>query len=298
MVDVLPNLRAATPGIQAAPLPPINQDQDPYGEFWDKHRQIESKITNIDYYLGDIQQLDEDIQLSTDPEQVSDLRNQLNAKMNEIGNNSNAIRLDLEQLKTNIDNEEKSDPESADVRLMRNHFHLLNTKFGQTITNFQSIQSDIKKKFSSQVVRRLRIAGVEDVDEKKAEQIIQDNPEALNQNMFVIAGSQQSQTVANIYNTIASRHQDILEIERSLNQVLDLFVQFSIVVHDQGRQVDNIACNISEARDYVSKGVKELEVAKEHQKKSRKCMWIFVIAGVVLLVIVIVIAIAIPVSKK
>ena len=116
--------------------------------------------------------------------------------------------------------------------------------------------------------------------------------------MFQIVGSAQSQQVANIYNTIASRHQDILEIEERLNDILDLFIQFSIIVHDQGRQVDNIGANIAQAKDYVKRGVKQLEIAQKDQKKSRKCMWIFVICGVVLLVIVLIIAIVIPVTKK
>ncbi|KAK8866663.1 hypothetical protein M9Y10_009629 [Tritrichomonas musculus] len=298
MVDVLETLRSHTPGIQPAPLPPLNADEDPYKPFWEKQSRIESKITEIDYAVGEITQLDEDIQSCTDQDQVTEYRNQLNAKMSEIGSSGNSIRQDLEELKGVIEQEEKENPDSGDVRLMQNHFHLLNTKFGQVINNFQSIQSEIKKKFSAQVVRRLKIAGATDIDEERAEEIIQNNPEALNQNMFQIAGSAQAQQVANIYNSIASRHQDILEIEERLNDILDLFIQFSIIVHDQGRQVDNIGANISQAKDYVQRGVKQLEIAKKDQKKSRKCMWIFVICGVVLLVIVIIIAIVIPVTKK
>ena len=291
MVDVLETLRSHTPGIQPSPLPPLNADEDPYGPFWEKQGRIQSRITEIDYAVGEITQLDEDIQSSTDQEQVAEYRNQLNAKMSEIGSSGNSIRQELEEMKSVIEKEEKENPDSGDARLMQNHFHLLNTKFGQTITNFRNIQSEIKKKFSSQVVRRLKIAGVTDIDEEQAEEMIQNNPEALNQNMFQLVGNAQSQQVANVYNTIASRHQDILEIEERLNEILDLFIQFSIIVHDQGRQVDNIGENIAQAKDYVTRGVKMLEAAKKDQKKSRKCMWIFVVAGVVLLIIVIVLSV-------
>lgn len=296
MVDVLETLRSHTPGIQSAPLPPLNADEDPYAPFWEKQSIIQSKITEIDYAVGDITQLDEDIQSCTDQDQVTEYRNQLNQKMTEIGNSGNTIRQDLEELKNIIQNEEKENPDSGDVRLMQNHFHLLNTKFGQTINNFQSIQSEIKKKFSSQFLRRLKIAGVTDIDEEKAEDMIQNNPEALNQNMFQLSGGAQSQQVANVYNQIASRHQDILEIEERLNEILDLYIQFSIIVHDQGRQVDNIGENIAQAKDYVTRGVKMLEDAKKDQKKSRKCMWIFVIVGVVLLILVIILSVVL--TKK
>ena len=52
MVDVLETLRSHTPGIQPAPLPPLNADEDPYKPFWEKQSRIESKITEIDYQPG------------------------------------------------------------------------------------------------------------------------------------------------------------------------------------------------------------------------------------------------------
>ncbi|OHS95462.1 Syntaxin-1A [Tritrichomonas foetus] len=298
MVDALEALRSRTPGIGPSPIEPTVSPNDPYSVFWNKHDRIQSKITEIDYAVGEITNLDEEIAQCTDQEQQAELRGQLNSKMSEISASGNSIRLDIEKLENEIESQAKDNPNSPDVRLMQNHVHHLLNNFAKTISNFQAIQSEIKKKFSSQVVRRLKIAGVNDIDEKQAEEMIQNNPEALNQNMFQLSGSAQSQTVANIYNTIASRHQDILEIEQRLNEVLDLFIQFSIVVHEQGHQIDNIQSNIASARDYVTKGVKQLEKAKEHQKSSRKCMWIFVIAGVVLLIIVILIAVLVPTLKK
>ena len=298
MVDVLPKLRANTPGIKDEPLPPLTMStgDDPYGQFWKRFDEISSNITSLDLSTDEVAQLGDEILKCTDNDEAAELREQLNAKMREISSEGNKIRTDIEKLKADIDKEATTKGDTPDVRLKKNNFHLLLTEFANTITNFQEKQSGIKKKFSQQVVRKLQIAGYEDIDEEKAEDMIQNNPEALNQNMFQLAGSAQQQTVVNIYNTIASRHQDILEIEQRLNEVLDLFVQFSIVVHDQGRQIDNIHANISEAKDYVTKAVKLLDDSKKDQKKSRKCMWIFVICGVVLLVIVIIIAIAVPLS--
>ena len=294
MVDVLETLRANTPGIKSEPLPPINDENDPFAAFWEKQSQIQSRITEIDYAIGEIQQIDDNMQNTTDKEQVKELRDQLNAKMSEISNNGSSIRQELEELESMIKDVEKNNPDSGEARLMQNHFHLLNTNFAQTIHNFESIQSDIKKKLAQQFIRHCRIAGINDVDESKAEEIIQNNPDVLNQNLFQVTGTAQTQKVANIYNNIASRHQDILEIEERLNDILDLFIQFSIVVHDQGRQIDNIGENISQAKDYVFRGTKMLEEAKKDQKKGRKCLWIFVICGCVLLVIVIILAIVIP----
>lgn len=296
MVDVLATLRSNTPGIKPEPLPPLNDQDDPYAPFWDKQSKIQSKITEIDYAVGEIEQIDEEMHNTSDKEQVAECRKQLNSKMAEINNSGNSIRQDLEELKDIIQKEEKDNPDSADARLMQNHFHLLNNNFANTINTFQSVQSEIKKKLAQQLIRHCRIAGKNDLTEEQAEEIVQSNPEKLNENMFETMG-EQSQQVANIYNSIASRHQDILEIEERLNDILDLFIQFSIVVHDQGRQVDNIGENILQAKDYVKRGTVMLEEAKKDQKKSRKCLWIFLICGIILLVIVIILAVVIPLKR-
>lgn len=294
MVDVLETLRSHTPGIKAEPLPPINDENDPFAPFWEKQGQIQSRINAIDYAVNEIQQIDDEIQSSTDKDQVKELRKQLDSKMSEINQNSTQIKGKLEQLEEMIKQEEKENPNSGEARIMQNHFHLLESNFSHTIMNFKSLQSEIKKKLAHQLIRHCRIAGIEGVDENRAEEMIDQNPDVLNQNLFQMEGTAQNQQVANIYNNIASRHQDILEIESQLNDLLDSFVQFSILIHDQGRQVDNIGQNITQAKDYVVRGTKLLEEAKADQKKGRKCLWIFVIAGCVLLVIVIILAVVIP----
>jgi t-SNARE complex subunit (syntaxin) len=147
------------------------------------------------------------------------------------------------------------------------------------------------------VKRHFEVAGFK-VDEENLKQLVAENPEVLKENIFAMQDSKSAREVVGTYNTIANRHQDILEIERSLNELLDLFVQFAILVQDQGRMVDNIADNIGSAAAYVKKGTNDLVIAEKDQKKSRGCLCFLVIGGIVLLVAVILLAVIIPVTKK
>ena len=51
-----------------------------------------------------------------------------------------------------------------------------------------------------------------------------------------------------------------------------MFVDMSILVHAQGEIIDSIELNISEARNYVGKGVTKLAGATTYHETSRKVM--------------------------
>jgi hypothetical protein len=73
-----------------------------------------------------------------------------------------------------------------------------------------------------QGARQCHIAGIDGIEESKIEQIMLVQPEMLQHDNFQLRGCE-------AYNTIAFRHQAILDIERSVNELLDMFVQFAIV---------------------------------------------------------------------
>jgi t-SNARE complex subunit (syntaxin) len=262
MVDVLSMVRSG-----AASRPAVTPE-DPYAAFWVKYDSIRHKINAIDLALNEVVRADDEVQRSQKGEQANQLREQLNETLRQVSGDAELVRRDLDQLKKEIDALNDELPGSPDVRLQRNHFHLLNNEFAQIVTRLTEVQGEIKSKFVKQVTRQFNIAGV-NVQEADIERIALEDPGQLQQNIFQMRGGKQEREIADTYNQIAARHRDILEIERRLGEILDLFVQFAIVVREQGRMIDNIEANISQAHNYVAKGTKALEEAKVHQKHSR-----------------------------
>ncbi len=68
-----------------------------------------------------------------------------------------------------------------------------------------------------------------------------------------------------------------------------LVVELSSLVQLQGEMIDNICDNIGAAKNYVEKGVKNLDDAKENLKKARskKCCVLIIVAVVAALVVII-----------
>ena len=88
---------------------------------------------------------------------------------------------------------------------------------------------------------------------------------------------------------IEERHQELLELEKSIKEMADMFLELSLLVHTQGETVDTIEANVLQATDKVTGGTVELGNAQRKQKtaRKRKFICIAVISVVVLLAIII-----------
>jgi t-SNARE complex subunit (syntaxin) len=285
MVDVVSRLRpSGAPVIAPA-------TSEPCSPFWQKYNAIEANINSIELTIADLSRTHDDLNQCPDNSQVHQMREQMDNQLRQCTQRAQTIRTDIDGLERAINDLDEESPGSPEVRLQRNHFQLLKNRFSDVVTRFSELSKEIKSKFVKTVTRQCAIAGVDGIDESKVEQIMLTQPEMLQQNIFQLRGGQQTREITDAYNAIASRHQAILDIERSVNELLDLFVQFAIVVRDQGRMIDNIGQNVAAARDYVEEGVEQLEKAKEHQKTGRKCLWFMVLIGLVLLIVVVVLAV-------
>jgi syntaxin 1B/2/3 len=83
------------------------------------------------------------------------------------------------------------------------------------------------------------------------------------------------------------RHDAVKDIERSLMDLHQVFLDMAALIEAQGHQLNDIESHVSHASSFVRRGTVELEVAREHQKSSRKWMCIAVLAGAVLIAVLV-----------
>ncbi|XP_057793188.1 syntaxin-related protein KNOLLE-like [Salvia miltiorrhiza] len=76
---------------------------------------------------------------------------------------------------------------------------------------------------------------------------------------------------------IQDRHDAAKEIERSLLELHQIFLDMAVMVEAQGEQMDDIEHHVVNATQYVGDGTKSLKVAKDHQRSSRRCLCIGII---------------------
>ena len=84
----------------------------------------------------------------------------------------------------------------------------------------------------------------------------------------------------------------ILELERKLLELNQVFLDMSVLVEAQGEMIDNVESHVTRSVEYVQQGHVELKKALAYQKNTRK--WTCI---VIVILMTILISVLLPVLK-
>ncbi|KNA08870.1 hypothetical protein SOVF_158800, partial [Spinacia oleracea] len=94
---------------------------------------------------------------------------------------------------------------------------------------------------------------------------------------------------------IQERHDAVKDIERTLMELHQTFLDMAVLVQYQGEQLNDIQANVGRASSFVRGGTEQLHTARKHQKNTRK--WTL-FAIILLLVIILVVVLSVQPWKK
>jgi len=212
---------------------------------------------------------------------------EISANLNNFLNDSNNIlertKAILDKLKKDVDKCNEEEPEEPETRIKTTQYESLCVKFKNVLTEYQDLQLQFKNAVKSKVKRQVKALD----SDLSAEELdrISDDPEGaakMIQDKMIGRGHQRLQ---NAVADIQDKQRDIQRLEQSVALVIKLLQDMAYLVHLQGEQLDNIELNLNKAKNYVEKGVKQLDKAKVNHKKSRKRMCCVIIILLVIFVV-------------
>ncbi|WOK91731.1 hypothetical protein Cni_G00422 [Canna indica] len=103
--------------------------------------------------------------------------------------------------------------------------------------------------------------------------------------------------VIDVVAEIQERHGAVAELERSLMELQQVFMDMAVMVEAQGQQLDDIESNVGRAQSFVRRGTDQLSTARVHQKNTRKWTCIGIIL-LLIIILIIVLPIVISFTKK
>eukprot|EP00443_Scrippsiella_acuminata_P088071 CAMPEP_0115550656 /NCGR_PEP_ID=MMETSP0271-20121206/95334_1 /TAXON_ID=71861 /ORGANISM="Scrippsiella trochoidea, Strain CCMP3099" /LENGTH=156 /DNA_ID=CAMNT_0002984245 /DNA_START=45 /DNA_END=512 /DNA_ORIENTATION=- len=77
-------------------------------------------------------------------------------------------------------------------------------------------------------------------------------------------------TIVEEVQRIRDKHQDILRLERSIQDLAQMFQEIAVLVDEQGEMLDSIERNVADTKEYTGGGVKQLDKALKIQHNTRK----------------------------
>jgi len=246
----------------------VNIENDSDGSFMaDFIGEVEKIQNDIDKIQAKVEEVKQKHSTILSSAQTDDkLNEQLEELMADIKRTANSVRKKLKTIQTQIEQEE-AQPEgkqSTDLRIKKTQHSTLSRTFIKVMNEYNQEQNTYRDRCKMRIERQLGIIGkaatdneIEDMIEKSK------NGEAVPIFTGINMDAQQTRE-------IEARHNDILQLEKSIKELHDLFMDMCTLVQEQGDMVDRIENNVFATQDYVEKAVTHTKQAVVYQTKARR----------------------------
>lgn len=206
-----------------------------------------------------------------------------NEELDELVTSTNVIVERISSELKKMDNETKNEPIQAYQTIRKNMHGLIVHKFIDLMKEYQQVQTSFQEKYKEKITRQYKIIKP-DVTDEEINKVLE-NGEGNNLMQKYILDMEHKEDAMNALTYIEFRHQGILKLEKSIQELNQLFQDMSILIDTQQEIIDNIETNVNTSVSYTKTAVKELHTANTYQKKSRKKMCCLIICGIIVFVI-------------
>ncbi|RAL48559.1 hypothetical protein DM860_005983 [Cuscuta australis] len=268
--------KQAMKDLESGPNPDVEMGQlDPADEtklslFFEEVGSIKSAMDEISNLLFDLQDLNEQSKSSQSAKILHGLRDRINSDMVAVLRKAKIIKTKLETL-------DRSNPSRSDqTPIARTRISVTNglrQKLRDLMNDFQSLRGEIVTEHKEGLKRSYCAATGREPSEETVEKLM--------------AGGVTVAAASEIAKENQERNEAVKEIQKSLAELHQVFLDMAVMVEAQGEQMNNIEQNVVNAGSYVKDGSKELDRAKKMKKKKKTLLcWIGFILLTILLIFV------------
>lgn len=260
--------------IEMGQLDPTNEEN--LTSFFQEVGAIRTDMEEISNLLLDLQDLNEEAKSTHSPKVLRGLRDRINSDMVTILRKAKSIKARLGSLdQSNIENRGISAAYREGSPTDRTRISVTNglrVKLRGMMDDFQTLREKIVKDHKECLKRRYFNA----TGEEPSEDIIE---------KMILGGGQVKvfEGKADLVMENQERHEALKEIQRSLTELHQVFLDMAVLVETQGEKVNDIEQNVAKAGDYINGGTKKLDSAQQLKQKSRK--WIYPVGALIFVLI-------------
>lgn len=293
--------KAALKDLEAGPDPDLemvvaeSQVDSNLREFLEEAEEVKEEMASIQSILAKLHESNDESKSLLKPEALKSLRNRINADIVSVLNKAKTIRTKLEEM-------DQANAACCRLSGYKEGTPVYRTRDGVTnglrkklkglMMDFQGLRQRMMAEYKETVARRYYTVTGEAADDETIEKIISSSGDGDGdggEEFFRKAIQEHGRgKVLETVVEIQDRHDAAKEIERSLLELHQVFLDMAVMVEAQGEKMDNIEEHVLSASHYVKDGNKELGAAKRLQRSNRKWMCIGIIVLLVLILVILI----------
>jgi len=251
----------------------VNMEGGRMDEFFSEVEDIRENIDKIQLNVDEVKRKHSAI-LSA-PQTDEKMKQELDDLMSDIKKTANKVRAKLKVIEQSIEQEERVNKASADLRIRKTQHSSLSRKFVEVMTEYNRTQTDYRERCKARIQRQMEITGRTTTNEE-LENMLEQGTSAVFTQGIIMDTAAAKQTLAEI----EARHNDIMKLETSIRELHDMFMDMAMLVESQGEMIDRIEYHVEHAVDYVQTATQDTKKALKYQSKARRKKIMMLLCGV------------------
>ncbi|KAL0543346.1 hypothetical protein IC582_018440 [Cucumis melo] len=250
--------------------------------FFEKVDEIKTQMEETTNLLVDIQKLNQEAKSTHNAKILRGLRDRIDSDMVSILRRARILKEKLASLdQSNSANRLISVAYGEGTIVDRTRTSITNglrVKLRGMMNEFQELREKVVADHKEDLRRRYFSANGEQPSEEQVEKIMSGSLK------LEMLGGKLSETESED----RVRHESVMDIQRSLNKLHQVFLDMAILVESEGEKIEDIEENVAKAGKFVNGGTRSLYYAKQMKRKNKKWVyWVWAIIFVILLVCIV-----------
>ncbi|CAL5039171.1 unnamed protein product [Urochloa decumbens] len=281
--DASPATSGAGGDMEAGGESVVNLDK-----FFEDVEAVKEDMKGLEGMYKGLQSTNEETKTAHDARTVKSLRARMDKDVEQVLRRAKAVKSKLEELDRSNATSRKvpgCGPGSSTDRTRTSVVAGLGKKLKDLMDDFQGLRARMAAEYKETVARRYYTVTGEKAEDSTIEALISSGEsESFMQKAIQEQGRGQ---VMDTISEIQERHDAVKDIERSLMDLHQVFLDMAALVEAQGHQLNDIESHVAHASSFVRRGTVELETAREYQKNSRKWLCFAILAGILLIAVLV-----------
>ncbi|XP_042486308.1 syntaxin-related protein KNOLLE [Macadamia integrifolia] len=258
--------------------------------FLNEAEKVKGEVGSIRDILTRLQEANDESKSLHKPEALKALRNRINGDIIAVLRKAKSIKSQLEDMdRANAANRRFSGfREGTPIDRTRTSVtNGLRKKLKELMMEFQDLRQRMMAEYKETVGRRYFTVTGEYPEEEVIEKIISNGEGGEDLLQRAVQEHGRGKVLETVVE-IQDRYDAAKEIERSLLELHQVFLDMAVMVEAQGEQMDDIEHHVMNASHYVKDGTQNLRTAKKYQRSSRKWMCIGLILLLILTLVIVI----------
>lgn len=254
------------------------KDEENLSQFYQEVAVVKSEIEEITNLLSDLQALNEEAKSTHSTKILRGLRDRTDSDVVAILRKLRTVKARLEALdQSNANNRKTSEAYREGSPVDRTRVSITNglrAKLRDIMRSFQSLREKIVADHKEDLRRKYYCA----IGELPSEEAVERMVSGAMKVEFL-----DGKTEAAVGNK--ARHETVLDIQKSLDKLHQVFLDMAVLVEAQGEKMDDIEENVVNAGYFINGGTNSLYYANQMKKKTKWVYWVWAVVIIILLVL-------------